>query len=222
MNRRVPYLALLYRRECLIPTWRGLFLFTLLGMIFVVTAVSTIHSFLAVTEPISAEVLVVEGWVPDYVLEKTKVEFERRHYRRLYVTGGPLERGGYLSEYKTYAELGAATLVHMGINKSAVEAVPSPFVRQDRTYSSAVALKNRLHLQALRETDINLVSLGVHARRSQLLFQKAFGEDSRVGIIAIENREYDSRVWWKFSAGVRTVIDEFIAYIYALVVFPLV
>ena len=220
MNRRVPFWGLLYRRECLIPTWRGLFLFTLLGLIFVVIAVSSVHSFLAVTEPVPAEVLVVEGWVPDYVLGEAKVEFERHHYRRLYVTGGPLETGGPLSEYKTYAELGAATLVLMGMNKSAVEAVPTPFVRQDRTYASAVALKNRLHQQASSETGINLVSLGTHARRSQLLFQKAFGEDSRVGIFAIENREYDSRRWWKFSAGVRTVVDELIAYIYVLVVFP--
>jgi hypothetical protein len=222
MSQRAPFWGLLDRRECLIPTWRGLFLLTLLGVIFVVMVGSTIHPFLAVTEPVSAEVLVVEGWVPDYVLEKTIVEFERHHYRRLYVTGGPLEIGGHLSEYKTYAELGTATLVHMGMNRSAVEAVPSTFVRQNRTYSSAVALKNRLHQQALRETGINVVSLGAHARRSQLLFQKAFGEDSRVGIIAIENREYDSRRWWKFSEGVRTVVEEFVAYIYVLVVFPFV
>ena len=220
MNPRAPYLALLYRRDCLIPTWRGFFLFTLLGVIFVVMVVSTIHSFLAVTEPVSAEVLVVEGWVPDYVLVEARVEFERHHYRRLYVTGGPLETGGPLSEYKTYAELGAAILVQMGMSKSAVEAVPTPFERQDRTFASAVALKSRLRQQASNEAGINLVSLGTHARRSQLLFQKAFGEDSRVGIFAIENREYDSRRWWKFSAGVRSVVDELIAYIYVLVVFP--
>jgi hypothetical protein len=146
----------------------------------------------------------------------------RHHYRRLYVTGGSLEIGGHLSEYKTYAELGAATLVRMGMSKSAIEAVPAPSVQRDRTYTSAVALRNRLHQQTSHEAGINLVSVGAHARRSRLLFQKAFGEDLRVGIIAIENRGYDPKCWWKSSSGVRTVVDELIAYIYALVVFPFV
>ncbi|MBI5430194.1 MAG: hypothetical protein HY938_07030 [Nitrosomonadales bacterium] len=197
-------------------------MFTLLGVILAVMAVSAVHSFLVVTEPVPAGVLVVEGWAPDYVLEEARVEFERHHYRRLYVTGGPLETGGHLSEYKTYAELGVATLVRMGMSKDVVEAVSTPFVRQDRTYTSALALKSRLHQQALHETGINLMSLGVHSRRSHLLFQKVFDEDLRVGIIAIEDRGYDPGRWWKFSAGVRTVVDEFVAYIYVLVVFPFV
>jgi hypothetical protein len=220
MKLRKPYWPLLRHRECLIPTWRGMFLIMFLGTAFMLIAITNVHSFLAVTEIVPARVLVVEGWLPDYALEEAMGEFQRHPYQKLYVTGGPLEIGGRLSEYKTYAELGAATLVHMGMNKSLVEAVPSLYVRQDRTYASAVALKKRLLQHASLRNGINLVSLGVHARRSQMLFQKAFGEDYRVGIIAIQNHAYDSKRWWKFSAGVRTVVGEFIAYIYALVVFP--
>jgi hypothetical protein len=187
-----------------------------------VMAALLVHPFLAVTDPAPAEVLVVEGWVPDYVMEEARIEFERNHYRRLYVTGGPLEIGGYLSEYRTYAELGAATLIRMGMSKSMVEAVPAPSVRQDRTYISAVALKNLLRRQSTSAISINLMSLDAHSRRSRLLFQKAFGDDSRVGIIAVENREYDARHWWQFSQGVRTVIGELVAYVYALIVFPFV
>lgn len=222
MNPRDACWGLFHRRECLVPTWQGLLLFTLFCVVLMVMAVLTVHPFLAVTEPVPAGVLVVEGGVPDYVLEEARVEFERHQYRRLYVTGGPLSHGGHLSDYKTYAELGAATLVRMGMRESALEAVPAPSVRRDRTYTSAVALKNWMLQHSASETSINLVSMGAHARRSQLLFQKAFGEDSRVGIIAIENREYDPKRWWQFSDGVRTVVDELIAYIYALVVFPFV
>jgi len=165
-------------------------------------------------------VLVVEGWVPDYVLEEARAEFGRHRYLTLYVTGGPLERGGYLSEYKTYAELGAATLIQIGMSKDALEAVPAPLVRQDRTYTSAVALNNWLRQHGVNVTSINVVSMGAHARRSRLLFQEAFGEGSRVGIIAVEDRNYDPRYWWKFSQGVRVVVDELVAYIYAVFVFP--
>lgn len=85
-----------------------------------------------------------------------------------------------------------------------------------------MALKRRLHQQASGVTGINLVSIGVHARRSHLLFQKAFGSDVRVGIIAIEDRNYSNERWWKFSDGVRAVMDELFAYIYALIVFPFI
>src|SRR5450759_4380691 len=117
MKPRNSFWRFVHRRECLVPTWQGWLLFTFLGVALTMTGVLTVHPFLAVTEPIPAKVLVVEGWVPNYVLEEARAEFERHHYGKLYVTGGPLERGGHLSEYKTYAELGTATLIRMGMSK---------------------------------------------------------------------------------------------------------
>ena len=35
------------------------------------------------------------------------------------------------------------------------------------------------------------------------------------GIIAVEDQDYDSKRWWESSDGVRTVIGEMIAYVYA-------
>jgi hypothetical protein len=66
---------------------------------------------------------------------------------------------------------------------------------------------------------INLISVGAHARRSRLLFEKAFGGDTRVGVIAVEDRSYDGSHWWKSSAGVRAVLDEMITYSYARFLF---
>lgn len=220
MNQRKAYFGLLRHSECLLPTWRGLLVLLLVGAAVVATTVLNVQPFLALTEPVPAEVLVVEGWVPDYVLEQTVAEFKRGHYRKLYVTGGPIEQGGMLSEYKTYAALGAATLIRMGVSNLSLEAVPAASVRRDRTYASALVLKGRLQQQAGRITGINLVSMGVHARRSRLLFQKAFENDLSVGIIAVEDRNYPAERWWKYSAGVRAVSDEFFAYIYARLVFP--
>jgi len=221
MNQRDPYWGLLRRRGCLLPTWPGLLLLVLLGVAILLEAALLVQPFLAPTVPVPAEILVVEGWVPDYVLAATAAEFKRGHYRRLYVTGGPLETGGFLSQYRNFAEHGAAILAGMGISKGMIEAVPAPSVRRDRTYTSALALKSRLQQQNTSVTGINLVSLGVHSRRSRLLFQEVFGAEPRVGIIAVENRSYDPAHWWRYSNGVRAVVDELAAYIYALVVFPL-
>jgi hypothetical protein len=76
-------------------------------------------------------------------------------------------------------------------------------------------LKQWLQEHDAMPAELNLMSLGAHARRSRLLFEKAFGRDTRVGIIALEDRDYDPELWWKSSQGVRTVTDELIAYGYA-------
>lgn len=184
-----------------------------------VVVVGNLHPFLAVTAPVSGEVLVVEGWAPDYAFEEAVAEFKRHHYKTLYVTGGPLEQGSHLSEYKTYAELGVAILIRKGLNNDAVLAVPSPPVRQDRTHAAAMALNGWLRQHNAMPASLNVMSLGAHARRSWLLFEKVLGGKTRVGIIAVEDRDYDPKRWWRTSQGVRLVADEMLAYCYARFVF---
>ena len=219
MKSHQPFRGLLRRRVCLLPTWRGWLLLLLAGLLLATCAVKKAQSFLAVTDPVTGGALVVEGWAPDYALEEAVTEFRQHHYTKLYVIGVPLEHGAPLSEYKTYAELGAATLLKLGLDRDNVQAVPTPAVRQDRTYASALALKQWLQQHNAMPAELNLISLGAHARRSRLLFEKAFGQDARVGIIALENQDYDPEHWWKSSQGVRTVTDELIAYGYARLVF---
>ena len=60
---------------------------------------------------------------------------------------------------------------------------------------------------------------GPHARRSRLLFQRALGPQTAVGIIAIQPRDYQPTRWWRYSSGVRNVTSEFIAYFYAKIIF---
>lgn len=211
--------GLLRRRECLLPSWRGWLLLLLAGWLLAIGSVRKVYSFLAVTDPVAGGALVIEGWAPDYALAEVVTEFRRHHYTRVYVVGVPLERGAPLSEYKTYAELGANTLLKLGLDRDSVQAVPTPAVRQDRTYASALVLKQWLQEHNAMPVEFNLISLGPHARRSRLLFEKAFGRDARVGIIALENQDYDPGHWWKSSQGVRTVMDEIIAYGYARLLF---
>jgi len=211
--------GLLDRRECWVPTRRGWVVVMLLGAGLGVLTLRGSYPFLAVTDPIPGGALVVEGWEPDYALAQALAEFKRNPYTKLYVTGGPLEQGAPLSEYKTYAELGAAMLVRMGLSADSVQAVPAARARQDRTYASAVALRRWLRERGLKPTSLTVISLGTHARRSRLLFEKAMGESARVGILAIEDRSYDAQRWWRYSQGVRAVTTEMIAYGYARLLF---
>lgn len=203
----------------MLPTRRGWLL--LLGAVLILglILIRSIQPFLAVTAPEPGGVMVAEGWMDDYAMQAAVDKFEHGHFDKFYVTGIPLERGAPLAEYKTYAELGAAVAVKMGLSTNVVEAVPAPDVRKDRTYASAVALKEWLGAHGTHVSSLTVVSQGAHARRTRLLYQKAFGPATRVGIIAIPNREYDPERWWISSAGVREVIDESVAYLYARLFF---
>lgn len=211
--------GLCQRRECLVLTWRGRFLLLVLGASLAFAAARGASPFLAVNDPVVGGALVVEGWAPDYALAEAMAEFKRNPYTRLYVTGGPIEKGAPLSEYKTFAEFGAATLIRMGMASNLVQAVPAPPVRQDRTYASAVALRNWLREHGAAPQDCHVLSVGPHARRTRLMFEKALGGTTRVGITSIESPDHDPKRWWRTSAGVRTVLGEVIAYVYARLFF---
>ena len=179
-----------------------------------------VHSFLALNRPVEGDILVVEGWLPSYALEEAVKEFNGKGVSLLIATGGPLAQGHYLIKYTSYAELTAVTLKEMGVDEKMIKAVPAEGVQKDRTYASAVALREWLSASGLKVKGINVVSLGCHARRTWLLFERAFeGEDVEIGVISELNRDYDPERWWGSSAGVRTVIGESIAYFYARVLF---
>lgn len=208
-------MARLKRKYVIILISLILILLTCLNVYFFRNA----HKFLALNRPIESKILVVEGWMPDYALERVKSKFEESGYQLLITTGGPLSRGSFLSEYKTYAELAASTLRAIGFSSEKLSAVTCPKVRKDRTFASAVALKKWFEDNSIKETKFNVVSLGTHARRTRLLFRKAFGREFSIGIIAIRNEDYNPRRWWSSSSGVRSVLNEFFAYFYAAILF---
>ncbi len=214
---RKPSWGLCRRRQCLVPTWRGWALLLLGFGLVMVLAVREAHPLLALNDPVPGGVLVVEGWAGPEVLEAAVAEFKRNHYATLFVTGGPLEQGAALSEYHTYAELGAAGLVKLGLSTNEVQAVPAPRMDQDRIYASASSLARWLRGHGTAPTRVNLIAVGVHARRARLLFQQALGKGVTVGVIAMPERGYDASRWWRSSQGVRAVLGEALSYGYALV-----
>lgn len=182
-------------------------------------AILGLHPFLAITRPVVTEVLVVEGWVPDFALQAALEEFRAGKYRRLLVSGGPLEKGEPLSEFRTYADLGRATLQRLGCPTNDLVAISGPKVRHDRTYASAYALRTWLAKEGRLPPRLNVVTLDAHSRRTRLLFQKAFGTETEIGVIAVPDDRFEPSRWWRSSMGFRTVTGEAIGYAYARVLF---
>ncbi|MDZ8056578.1 MAG: ElyC/SanA/YdcF family protein [Aulosira sp. ZfuVER01] len=213
---KLPKFRLIKRQEMWILTVQGWIIAIALIAALIIFAITHIHPFLAVTSPIkSAEILVVEGWLPDYALQQAVAEFKSGNYRQIITTGGTLEQGAYLTAYNSFADVAAATLKKFGLESEKVVAVPAPYVIKDRSYTSAAEFGRWLSKSNFQPKSINLFSWDAHTRRSWLLFKKVLAPQMKVGAIAAKTQDYNPKQWWRSSQGVRTVIDEAIAYIYA-------
>jgi uncharacterized SAM-binding protein YcdF (DUF218 family) len=181
-----------------------------------VTTVLGIYPFLAITQRVNANVLVVEGWVHPYAIRASVEECNSHSYQRVFSTGGPVVgKGGYINDYQTSASVGADLLKGAGIPSELVQMVPSHVSGRDRTYSSAIALRDWLREHGIQVRSLNIVTESAHARRTRLLFGKALGPEVSVGIIAVPSPDYDARRWWRYSEGVEEIVDETVAYTYA-------
>ena len=132
-----------------------------------------------------------------------------------FTTGGPtISKGGYINDYYTSASVGGELLQKAAIPREAIQMIPSHVNGRERTFSSAIALRDWFRDNTPVHT-INVVTEGAHARRTRLLYRKAVGRNVTVAIIAVSNADYNPKQWWRYSDGVREVIGESIAYIYA-------
>lgn len=195
-------------------TFKGWLLIILSFMSISIFLGFNIYSFLAPVAPIDAEALVVEGWIDDDGIKDAIAHFQQQNYQILITTGTPLGRGSYLSEYKNFAQLSAATAVKLGFDENKIAMVSTPSVERDRTLASAIAVKQWLQQNKPQITAINVYSKGVHGRRSWLLYREAFNPEMKVGIISHTPVSYNAQSWWKSSEGARETISEAIAYIY--------
>lgn len=215
MNPKKPFLGLLQRRQCIVPTWRG-WLLLLLGIgltgLFIVR---NLYGFLAVNDPLPGDILVIEGWSPDNVIEGAAEDFRKAQYKRVCLTGGPIDFGNAMREHRTYAEYAKAMCVKLGLPAEVLHAIPAPGVEKDRSYASALALRQWLRENAATDAKINIAGNGAHSRRTRLIYEKALGTGVRIGISNEPERTFDPKRWWASSQGFRIVMDETIAYTYA-------
>lgn len=192
------------------------FVLLIIVLTFAAIAFLNVYPFLAITERVDADVLVVEGWVHPYAIQVGTEEFKNHSYQRVFTTGGPVVgKGGYINDYQTAASVGTNLLKKAGIPAERVQMVPSHVMGRDRTYSSAIALRDWLREHDMQVQSLNIVTEGAHARRTRLLFEKALGPGISVGVIAANSPDYNTKRWWHYSEGVEDVIAQGVAYVYA-------
>jgi len=214
------FFGLLTRRERWGLSWRGWLAGLAVLLLLLAGWMRTVHPFLAETKRVDTKILVVEGWIEEYAIKDAVAEFKSGRYDQICTTGGPTPgHGGYVNDFNTYASVGAELLVGDGAPKTAVQMAPSRISGRDRTYSSALALREHWQTNGLAVKSFNVLTEDCHARRTRDLFQKAFGPDVAVGVVSVPDPEYDPAHWWRYSEGVRVILGESIAYLYARFLF---
>lgn len=164
--------------------------------------------------------MVLEGYIPDNAFPEIIRIFTEGQYEFLIATGTSYDQGFYISGVNSSAELIGKSLKNMGFDTTRMAIVPaSSDIYRDRTFYTGLAVKNYIKKFHPEVKAINLVSVGVHARRSHYLYKLAIDNEIEVGNIVIADRKFDEKTWYKSSVGFRTVIFETIGYLYVKMIF---
>ncbi len=89
------------------------------------------------------------------------------------------------NNFTSYAQLARSRLLSLGIDSSLVTAVPGKRVRVNRTLTSALAFRDWLKGSDMKAKGINIITLGAHAERTYMTYNKILGKKYKIGIISL-------------------------------------
>jgi len=202
--------VLFRRRQVWLPTAWGLLVLGAAAAAIAIWLAQSANAFLALDEPAvmpdgrGARVLVIEGWLDEDDLEQAVQIFRRGHYERVITSGGPIES---FSPFASFAERAADYLRHHGLGDVPLDAVPSPRTAQDRTFASAVWVRDWASKNGVSMDAFDVLTHDVHARRTRLLYRMAFGPAVQVGVLSTTSTE-DTKRWWTNSQAFKSLLGE--------------
>jgi DUF218 domain len=167
------------------------------------------ESFFSLTRRVPAEVLVVEGWIGDEGVRAAAAEFMRSDYKYVVVTGGQTD--GRQSS-SNYAEVAARELTRSGIPEDKIVMAKTEGIERERTFKSAAAAWRALQNKGIHPKDINVLTLGPHARRSRSVYGKVFAPATHIGVIAWVPAGYETGPWWQSRRRMKCFLKEIVGY----------
>ncbi|MBE0656976.1 MAG: hypothetical protein IH602_04755 [Bryobacteraceae bacterium] len=208
------------RKECRALTLRSWIVAACLLLATLVLLRGSIYPFLATTQPAQSGILVVEGWLSEHFYKEVAELCRNSRYRRVLIVLAIYDGDLYYdSAGLAYDDYIRWVAVQQGVPADRVHVVLGRPTRRDRTFHTARLARRWLAEHEPNAAAVDVATEGPHARRSRLLYQKAFGDRTRVGVIALTEQTYDPDRWWQYSSGIRDVFSETIAYIHTLILF---
>lgn len=95
------------------------------------------------------------------------------------------------NDYISYAQLAENSFLALGIDSSLIVEIPGKKVSLNRTLTSALAVRDWLKTSDIKIKGINVVTLGTHAKRTWMTYNKIMHKKYDIGIISLP--DYKSR-----------------------------
>jgi hypothetical protein len=115
------------------------------------------------------------------------------------------------------AELAKKQLISLGIDSSLITAVPAERVVINRTLTSALAFRDWLKLNNVEVKGINIISMGTHARRTWMTYNRILKEKYDIGIISLPEMGDQN---FLFKRGLKTIRETLGIIYYWLILIP--
>jgi hypothetical protein len=197
------------RRQIWLPTlWGALLIGGVLAAIGLGLGRNA-YALLAPQQPApGARTLIVEGWLNRAELQQAAAVVRTGRYERVVATGGPIDPEVDAGQWRNHAQRTAAHLREFIDGTLPVIAIETPASAQERTYLSAVMVRRWAQQNGTRLGTVDLFSVGVHARRSWLLYRMALGPEVEVGVLAARPAGFDAERWWTNSMGAKSTLGE--------------
>lgn len=155
---------------------RYIIIFSLAILSFLNPIFSPVEKWLSVDNPVEAELLIVEAWVPDYFAGKVIREFKSNNYKKLLIIDNKQFYNLILNKNRSLCNIEFTQVDTVVISKtlsSAAVAIEWMFMHN---FSSA-----------------NIFSMDLHSRRSLMSYKKLINEGIHVGIISAPSNEYKGK-----------------------------
>lgn len=182
---------MLKRNKILIAITPVLLVLLSLVALPVIYSVSTL---LSTTNRTDANILLIEGWLPSYAIDMAHQEFKKNAYDHVITTGirtskygigNPSGMKSTSDDYRSHAESARNELILKGLDPALITAIPGLKVRLNRTLSGALAFRDWLKTSEIEVKGINIVTMGTHARRTQMTYNKVLDKKYTIGIISL-------------------------------------
>ena len=197
---------------------KKLFLLFFLSLI-ILLGIKNIHSYLSLSNPVHAEILLVEGWIGDTYAPKILEDFYRNHYSRIVIIGTrkPKMNGNITNDTQSNAVILRKKLRSLSNNTIIITLINSIYVNKHQTFNYLVSFKNWLMREIPDIESVNLFSVSLHARKSYLILRRVLPSSIEVGVISATPIHYDAQYWWLSKRGIWLVFKNTISFINAYI-----
>jgi hypothetical protein len=110
------------------------------------------------------------------------------------------------NNYNSNAELARNRLISMGMNSSQIIAIPGETVIVNRTLTSALAFRDWLKQTNKDIRGINIISMGAHARRTWMIYNRILQEKYPIGVISLPDYIYTQSRIYRIIKNIRETL----------------